>query len=215
MVFRKGDLPSAIRASMSYPLYLRPIYIDSTLLFDGGLYNNFPSNVMYEDLYPDFIIGSAVSENTPLPSDDNLFLQLRNMFMSKSNFDPVCENNIIIEPWADVSIFNFDNVERLIDSGYAATIRDMPRIKAQISAFSDPDSLAKKRSSFRNRIKSEQIVYNKLVVNSRDPKLRVFIHKSIFGRRDTLTLKQLKRQYFRMMTDEKIKSAYPITMLDT
>lgn len=215
VVFRKGDLPSAIRASMSYPLYLRPIYIDSTLLFDGGLYNNFPSNVMYEDLYPDFIIGSAVSENTPLPSDDNLFLQLRNMFMSKSNFDPVCENNIIIEPWAEVSIFNFDNVERLIDSGYAATIRDMPRIKAQISTFSHPDSLAKKRSSFRNRIKSEQIVYNKLVVNSRDPKLRVFIHKSIFGRRDTLTLKQLKRQYFRMMTDEKIKSAYPITMLDT
>ncbi len=215
VVFRKGDLPSAIRASMSYPLYLRPIYIDSTLLFDGGLYNNFPSNVMYEELYPDFIIGSAVSENTPLPSDDNLFLQLRNMFMSKSNFDPVCENNIIIEPWADVSIFNFDNVERLIDSGYAATIRDMPRIKAQVNAFQDPDSLAKKRAAFRNKARSEQIIYNKVVVNSRDPKLRVFIHKSIVGRRDTLTLKDLRRQYFRMMTDEKIKSAYPITVRDS
>lgn len=215
VVFRKGDLPSAIRASMSYPLYLRPIYIDSTLLFDGGLYNNFPSNVMYEELYPDFIIGSAVSENTPLPSDDNLFLQLRNMFMSKSNFNPVCENNIIIEPWADVSIFNFDNVDRLIDSGYAATIRDMPRIKAQVSAFQDPDSLAKKRAAFREKARSEQIVYNKVVVNSRDPKLRIFIHKSIVGRRDTLTMKELKRQYFRMMTDEKIKSAYPTTVRDT
>jgi NTE family protein len=215
VVFRKGDLPSAIRASMSYPLYLRPIYIDSTLLFDGGLYNNFPSNVMYEELYPDFIIGSAVSENTPLPSDDNLFLQLRNMFMSKSNFDPVCENNIIIEPWADVGIFSFDNVERLIDSGYAATIRDMPRIKSQISVFQNPDSLAKKRSDFRNKARSEQIVYNKVVVNSRDPKLRTFIQKSIVGRRDSLTLKVLKRQYFRMMADEKIKSAYPITERDT
>lgn len=215
VVFRKGDLPSAIRASMSYPLYLRPIYIDSTLLFDGGLYNNFPSNVMYEELYPDFIIGSAVSENTPLPSDDNLFLQLRNMFMSKSNFDPVCENNIIIEPWADVSIFNFDNVERLIDSGYAATIRDMPRIKAQVIAFQNPDSLAKKRAAFRNKVRSEQMVYNKVVVNSRDPKLRIFIRKSIVGNRDSLTLKELKRQYFRLMSDEKIKSAYPVTELDT
>lgn len=215
VVFRKGDLPSAIRASMSYPLYIRPIYIDSTLLFDGGLYNNFPSNIMYEELYPDFIIGSAVSENTPLPSDDNLFLQLRNMFMSKSNFAPVCENNIIIEPWADVSIFNFENVQRLIDSGYVATMREMPRIKAQVTNFQDAESLAKKRQAFRQKVRAEQIVYNKVIVNSNDAKLKYFIYKSMMGKRDTITLKEVKKQYFRMLTDEKIKSAYPITKLDT
>ncbi|HYC29947.1 MAG TPA: patatin-like phospholipase family protein, partial [Chitinophagaceae bacterium] len=37
VVFRSGDLPSAIRAGMSYPFYLRPITIDGKLLFDGGL----------------------------------------------------------------------------------------------------------------------------------------------------------------------------------
>ncbi len=215
VVFRKGDMSSAIRASMSYPMYLRPIYIDSTLLFDGGLYNNFPSDVMYEELNPDFIIGSAVSENTPMPQDDNLYLQLRNMFMSKSNFDPVCDNNIIVQPWADVSIFNFDNVQRLVDSGYAATIRDMPRIKAQIATFQDSVSLARRRQAFRNKVRAEQIVYDKVVINTRDPKLRHFISNCIVGRRDTLTLKELKRQYFRMMADEKIKSAYPVTTRDT
>jgi len=215
VVFRKGDLPSAIRASMSYPLYLRPIYVDSALMFDGGLYNNFPSNVMYDELYPDFIIGSAVSENTPLPNDDNLFLQLRNMFMSKSNFDPVCENNIIIEPWADVSIFNFENLQRLIDSGYVATIREMPKIKSQVMQFKDADSLARKRSEFRNRSRSEHIVYNKLIVNSKNKKIKAFIQKSIVGKRDTFTLKELKRQYFRMMADEKIRSAYPTSKQDT
>ena len=215
VVFRKGDLPSAIRASMSYPLYLRPIYIDSTLLFDGGLYNNFPSNVMYDELYPDFIIGSAVSENTPLPSDDNLFLQLRNMFMSKSNFDPVCENNIIIQPWADVSIFNFDNVQRLIDSGYAATIRKMPLIKAQVQSYENADILTKKRNDFRKRATNEKIVYDHVIVNANDTRLKKFIYKSIVGKRDTITLKQVKKQYFRMMTDEKIKSAYPISKQDS
>lgn len=215
VVFRKGDLPSAIRASMSYPLYLRPIYIDSTLLFDGGLYNNFPSNVMYDELYPDFIIGSAVSENTPLPSDDNLFLQLRNMFMSKSNFDPVCENNIIIQPWADVSIFNFDNVQRLIDSGYAATMRKMPLIKAQVQGYENGDILTKKRSDFRKRATNEKIVYDHVIVNANDTRLKKFIYKSIVGKRDTITLKQVKKQYFRMMTDEKIKSAYPISKQDS
>jgi predicted acylesterase/phospholipase RssA len=69
------------------PPYIRPISIDSTLLFDG-LYNNFPSNVMYEEMYPDFIIGSSVTEK--------------------------------------VSIFNFESAQRLIDSGYVATIRKIP-----------------------------------------------------------------------------------------
>ncbi|HET6227023.1 MAG TPA: patatin-like phospholipase family protein, partial [Bacteroidia bacterium] len=46
VTFRKGDLAQAVRASMSYPFYIRPISIDGALLFDGGLYNNFPSNVM-------------------------------------------------------------------------------------------------------------------------------------------------------------------------
>ncbi len=215
VVFRKGDLPSAIRASMSYPLYIRPIYIDSALLFDGGLYNNFPSNVMYEEMYPDFIIGSAVSENTPLPSDDNLFLQLRNMFMSKSNFDPVCENNIIIQPWADVSLFNFDNVQRLIDSGYVATIRKMPKIKAQVLQYQNTDRLQQKRDAFRNKVTSEKIIYDHVVVNARDKKVKTFIYKSIIGKRDTLTLKEVKKQYFRMMADEKIRSAYPTTKQDT
>src|SRR5436190_14085439 len=53
VIFRKGDLPSAVRASMSYPFYLRPIFIEGKLLFDGGLYNNFPTDVMLEDFNPD------------------------------------------------------------------------------------------------------------------------------------------------------------------
>src|ERR1019366_4369130 len=47
VVFRKGDLGQAIRASMSYPFYLHPITVDGKILFDGGLYNNFPTDVMY------------------------------------------------------------------------------------------------------------------------------------------------------------------------
>jgi NTE family protein len=157
-------MPSAIRASMSYPFYIRPISIDSALLFDGGLYNNFPTNVMYEELYPDFIIGSSVTENSQLPSDDNLYLQLRNMLMSKSNFNPVCENGVIIQPWADVSVFNFESAQRLIDSGYAATIRRLPQIKAHISNYQNSEELAQKRKVFREKVQVSKIVFNKIIV---------------------------------------------------
>ncbi|MES2513327.1 MAG: patatin-like phospholipase family protein [Bacteroidota bacterium] len=215
VVFRDGDMPSAIRASMSYPFYIRPISIDSALLFDGGLYNNFPTNVMYEELYPDFMIGSSVTENSKLPSDDNLYLQLRNMLMNKSNFDLVCENGIIIQPWADVSIFNFESAQRLIDSGYAATIRQMPKIKACITNYQNTLELYEKRKIFREKSQVAKIVYNKVVVNGVSGSMKKFVTKSIVSKRDTFTFKQLKRQYFRLMADEKIKSAYPMTKLDT
>jgi NTE family protein len=215
VVFRDGDLPSSIRASMSYPFYIRPISIDSALLFDGGLYNNFPSDVMYEEMYPDFIIGSSVTENSQLPSDDNLYLQLRNMLMSKSNFNPVCENGIIIQPWADVSVFNFESAQRLIDSGYVATMRRMPEIKAHIFKYENTLQLAQKRKAFKEKITSTRMIYNKVVVKGVDVKMQKFVMKSITNKRDTFSSKQLKRQYFRLMADEKIKSAYPITKLDT
>jgi NTE family protein len=215
VVFRKGDMPSAIRASMSYPFYIRPISIDSALLFDGGLYNNFPTDVMYQEMFPDFIIGSSVTENSQHPNDENLYLQLRNMLMSKSNFNPVCENGVIIEPWADVNIFNFEAAQRLIDSGYVATIRSMPKIKACILNYANDFDLAQKRKAFREKASHEKLIYDKVVVNSCDKKLANFISKSITKKRETFTLKQLKRQYFRMMADEKIKSAYPTSKIDT
>ncbi len=215
VVFRDGDMPSAIRASMSYPFYIRPISIDSTLLFDGGLYNNFPTNVMYEELYPDFMIGSSVTENSQMPSDDNLYLQLRNMLMNKSNFNPVCENGIIIQPWADVSIFNFESVQRLIDSGYVATMRQMPKIRSCITNFENPEQLNAKRKIFREKVQVSKMVYDKIVIQGVSPKMQKFVSKSISNKGKPITFKQLKRQYFRLMADEKIKSAYPTTKLDT
>lgn len=215
IVFRNGDLPSALRASMSYPFYIRPISIDSALLFDGGLYNNFPTDVMYDEMYPDFIVGSSVTENSQHPNDENLYLQLRNMLMNKSNFNPVCENGIIVHPWADVGIFNFESAKRLIDSGYVATMREMPKIKEHIYRYENDADLFQKRNAFRVKASHDRLVYNKVIVNAPDKKMSNFIHKSISHKRDTFVMKQLKRQYFRLMADEKIKSAYPTSKLDT
>ncbi len=56
VVFRYGVLGDAIRASMSYPFMFKPVMIDNRLLFDGGIFNNFPVDVMRSDFKPDFMI---------------------------------------------------------------------------------------------------------------------------------------------------------------
>lgn len=215
VVFRHGDLPSAIRASMSYPFYLRPISLEGRLLFDGGLYNNFPTDVMLTEFNPDFIIGSNVAEKNPRPDEENLYLQIRTMLMSETNFNPVCENGILIEPWADVSIFNFDDAQRLIDSGYAETIRKMPEILKQVTARSNSVSLSERRAEFKSYQSLDVIRFNKLEIYGYNPEQKEFITRSLFGDGKPFTLTQLKKRYFRLASDDKIKNIFPIAELDS
>jgi NTE family protein len=86
MIFEKGDLGDAVRASMSFPAMFKPIEIDSTLVYDGGIYNNFPVNVMVNDFHPDVIIGSVVSSNPGKPQEGDIMGQLENMIMQKRSF---------------------------------------------------------------------------------------------------------------------------------
>lgn len=55
-VYRRGNLPLAIRASMSIPGAFAPVIRDSMVLVDGGIYNNFPVDVA-RDMGAEVIIG--------------------------------------------------------------------------------------------------------------------------------------------------------------
>ena len=144
VVFRNGDLTEAVRASMTYPFYLRPITKNGKLLFDGGLYDNFPAQTINREFSPDIIIGCTVTENAPDPDEEDLYLQLRTMMMAKTNFNTDCENGIIINPYSAVGLFDFQNPQYLIDSGYAATVREMENIKLQVKRVVLPEEIDRK-----------------------------------------------------------------------
>lgn len=55
-VFTHGSLPIAMRASMAIPAVFAPVRLDSMVLVDGGLNNNYPADVARE-LGADVIIG--------------------------------------------------------------------------------------------------------------------------------------------------------------
>lgn len=60
VVLKKGDIVSAIRASMAIPSVFTPVEIDGKVLVDGGVARNFPvSNV--KQMGADIVIGSDVS----------------------------------------------------------------------------------------------------------------------------------------------------------
>ncbi|MDY5814022.1 MAG: patatin-like phospholipase family protein, partial [Bacteroides sp.] len=87
LVMRQGDLGDAVRASMTFPFMFKPIKINGVLAYDGGIYNNFPTDVMKEDFAPDLIIGSVVAANPDKPDESNLVGQLENMIMQKTDYE--------------------------------------------------------------------------------------------------------------------------------
>jgi NTE family protein len=208
VIFKQGDLGQAVRASMSYPFYIPPIKVDGKLLFDGGLYNNFPANIMYEDFFPDFIIGSNLGSNSPPPKEDNLFSQIRSMLKAKTNYNILCEGGVIIEPKTEVNLFNFSNLQPIIDSGYAATMRKMEFIKKFTERRADSVELEKKRVNFKKR--EPEIIFDNITIEGLNKNQSDYAKKILLHKNKSVSLEELKEGYFRLASDNKIKNIFPI-----
>ncbi len=212
IIFREGNLAEAVRASITYPFYIPPIVVDGKLLFDGGLYNNFPANVMYDDFFPDFIIGSNVGSNTS-PSEDDLFSQVKCMLQSKSNYNIQCENGVIIQPQTNVGTFNFKNPQPVIDSGYVATIRKMDIIKKNVERRTTADELIAKRKAFI--MKEPKMLFDSIEIEGLTKKQSEYARKILQHNKDTqINIEDIKQGYFRLAADNKIKSIFPKAVFD-
>jgi len=208
VVLKKGKLPTAVRASMAYPFYLPPIAYDSMLLFDGGLYNNFPSNVIYNDFNPDFIIGSNVSSNFLPPNEDNVVSQIKAIISNDTEYIIPCEYSMLIEPEAsNFSTFNFDNNEQLIQIGYLATLNKIADLQNQITRKVTKVEVEKKRATYKATL--PPLIFNKITVSGLSKKQNHYIEKSLQLKRGSTSAEILKSEYTKISSDNNIKSLYP------
>ncbi len=209
IVFSNGNLNEAVRSSMTYPFYFSPLRVNGDLLFDGGLYNNFPADIMYNDFNPDFIIGSNVSYNAEHPSEDDLISQITNMLVSHSDFTLPCEMGILIEPKTDAKTFAFNDVQKIIDDGYNSTLKYLDSIGKHIQKKITKEELTIKRALFRSKIIQFQI--ESISTNSFKNENLIYVQKSIMNkkREDILSLKQIEKRYYRLYTSNQINFIFP------
>ncbi len=207
VTFRTGDLAQAVRASMSYPFYFRPIRVDGHLMMDGGLYNNFPSDVMYEDFFPDVIVGSNVSGNSPPPSEDDLLSQLRAMMQEPTTFSVICENGVIVEPRTDIGLFDFNDPGPAIEDGYTEAMKRMPEILAQVQQRVPRSVLTERRRAFRARF--PVMSFDSVHVEGLGRSSTRYVEKTIERAGMPLTSDRLKSAYFRLFADQNIAHLYP------
>lgn len=208
VVLKKGDLAKAVRASMAYPFYLSPIAYEDKLLFDGGLYNNFPADVLYSEFQPNFVIGSNVSSNFEAPDEDNIVSQIKAIISNNTDYSIAHENSIMIEPEAsDFALFDFDKNAELIEIGYQAALKQIPEIQKRIEDRTYKSELMKKRVEYRETL--PKLIFEDVKINGLTNGQSKYIRNSMRIKNDSVSAKNFESQYIKVSSDDKIKSLYP------
>lgn len=215
-IIRKGDLGSAIRASMTFPFIFKPIMIDSTLLFDGGFYNNFPWDVMVKDFNPDYIIGVKCSSNPLEPGVEDLMTQVENMLMAETNYDLPEDRGILIDgKYPDVGVLDFNKTEELVQKGYDLAQQFIPELKKRIKARISAKELEEKRLTFRK--KNPKLMFNNVYFTPDSLKSgkKEFISNTIRNHRTgPVSFETIKRGYFRVVSSGNVNTFYPTTRMN-
>ena len=208
VIFNKGSLNEAVRASCTYPFYMPPRRVGGLLLYDGGLYNNFPMDVMYRDFHPDVILGCNVSSAPADPKENNLMSQLEAMIVSQKDVFIPCEEVFIVQPnGSSTGTFEFSNSIAAIDSGYVSTLRSIPQIKRLIEREVSSKDLPNKRKQFAGRC--APLVGDEVRLEGLPKGQTQYVRELIGRKENAIALSDLQRTYFRVLADGSIKSVYP------
>ncbi|GAB1463546.1 patatin-like phospholipase family protein [Pedobacter sp.] len=212
IVVSNGSLAEAVRASMTVPFIYRPIRLDDKFVFDGGIYNNFPADVMRKEFKPEFIIGANVSSKTfnEYPKDDDRLLNrfLIYMFLAKSDSTLVGENGVYIAPdLTNFSSTNFLPVAELIKQGYDATMAEMDKIKARVNRRVTAKEILQKRLDFNT--KKAALIFSSVSVTGVNSQQRKYVERLFKSNSKTFDLDDIKKGYYKLVADEVFEAIYP------
>jgi NTE family protein len=222
VILSKGNLSDALRATQTVPFFYNPIRVDGKYLFDGGVYNNFPVDIAQRDFKPDILIGVNVStkifEEYPFDNDDKLIARsLLFLLLDKSDPSMIPDAGVFIQPnLKGFTSFDFARAKSLVDSGYAQTMRQMDEIKKKINSNVSCDSIVARRNAFNSR--NIPIEFGKMSFQGFNAKQRGYIRSVFKTNRNVnqpMTHSQIKRGYFRLVSEEYFTNIYPRIIYDT
>lgn len=207
IVLSDGLLGRAVRASMSFPLVFRPIEMDGVLVYDGGIYDNFPVDVMQEDFNPDFIIGVSVSGPDGKPQPGNIMSQLEDMIIQNNDYSVPSENGIKIQcPVLDFGVLDFGEADTIYEIGYRTGLAMVDSIKKRTPARRSLDEVTRRRREFAAA--TPDILFNDVEVSAGTPSQRRYL-KFLFNRgipERPFGMEHTEESYYRAVAGGKLSN---------
>ncbi len=213
VTMRDGSLPDAVRASMTFPFYFQPIEIGGKLMLDGGMFNNFPVDVVMEEFQPDVIIGSVVSANPEPPRRDNIVSQLENLLKHPSSYEVPPEKGLVIKPEVpDIAVNDTSRNQELIQNGYAAALQSIDSINCYVTGYIDSETRNLRRQIFRENVPGP--VIGKIEINGLNPEQEEYVLQALEHQSLPMHFDQVKLNYFRMLLNNRFDYVYPYLRFD-
>ena len=210
---KKGSLAEAVRGTFTVPLIYRPVKVNGEYVFDGGIYNNFPVNIMKEEFKPDYIIGTNVSSKIfneyPKDNDEKLMNRfLIYLFLSKTDSTSIGKNGTYIQPKVgNFGVTNFRPVEELIKEGYDATMVNMPNIKKAVSRRISPEELKERRNLFVN--KNPPLTFSTVKAMGINASQVKYVERVFNSDSKNINFESVKEGYYKLVADDNFETVYP------
>lgn len=212
VVLDSGVLFESIRSSMAIPLLYRPVRVNGELLFDGGIYNNFPVSPAKEEFDPDVIIGvnvgSKVLDEYPKNDDEKLLAESILFFMlNKGDPSKLDSTDIFIDvKLSDYSTLGFEKAKEIYEIGYQTALAQLDEIESKIQRRSNPDQLKMKRVEFLNR--PMRHYFDTVQIEGFNEKTSQYI-SNVFDKDNSFEFEQAKQAYYRLIDNDYFINVFP------
>ena len=196
-VFRTGDVGSAIRASISFPFYLNPLWMDGRPIYDGGLYNNIPVDVMVEEFHPDVILISQVTADSLNFESDDLLTQIEALITRPKNAMEFTNSTFISAPSLPSGTFEFGDLMNVWQVGFDEANRMIDSLPTDVLTMRDPmgsSDINELRHQFQEKLPLFSV--KTLKINGLNEVQSSFLGAQLSSKNDQNSSESLKRSLF-------------------
>lgn len=210
-VFSKGDLGTCVRASMSFPMIFHSTEIDGRPMYDGGIYDNFPVDVMISDFNPAFILGIDVSSgNTPDEPDAYMFTQIESLITQESNYSVPADRGMRLRVDVDeFGLLEFDKVDELYSIGYNHAKGAIDSIRSRISVSRPLSEVESRRKAWKSH--TPELKFDTVRVTGGNKAQNRYLEFLFTGQPPKpFTLTEARDAYYKAVGTGKLRNFTPI-----
>lgn len=209
VVLSSGSLGDAIRASMSFPAVFQPTRIGNMLLYDGGIYDNYPIGVMRDVFAPSIMIGSNVGSSDKGPQT-SIMDQMTNMIMQPQSYYMPPKEGINIRFHLDrFGLLEFPKAPEIYAVGYSKGLEFIDSIKARIHTRMPGDVRRLQRRAFKAA--TPEIIFDSVEITGASPAQNEYLTYLFKPRKDidTFGIEHARLAYYRAISSGMIKDFTP------
>lgn len=216
IVFDSGPMDDAVRASMSFPIVFKPVELDGALIYDGGIYDNFPVDVMRDEFHPDIIIGVDIHATDTVKGFPDIMQQMEMLVIRPTNnYDvPSSEGIKMRIDLNEFSLLDFPKAEEIYRIGYEHALGMIDSIKTRVTACRPAEEVARRRAEFKS--KERPVVFEDIEVVGGTPSENNYI-KYLFTpeKCDTFGIAKAMDSYTKVISTGMLRDLDPRAVYDS